>query len=114
MTDLVLRNGITPEQPKLPPTSERVAVAGGAMRVALPLALDDLTAELGDREYLAMGCDGGVTANLNLYASSVVADDPQFVSAITDKTKPGYAAAARLVTWLSAQVEALDDSLHSV
>lgn len=97
-----------------PRTSEQVAVAGGATRSALPLAIDDLTMELGDCEYTAMGRDAIVSANLNLYSAAVVSDDPQLATAVPDKTKPGYTQAGKLVEWLSAQIETLDQPLHSV
>lgn len=93
------------------PTSERVAVSGAMLndrRILPALTADRVTREHGDHEYRAMLRDAIISANTRLYSSSVVADDPQVVSAQPDKAAADYQQASDMATWLSAQLEDLD------
>ncbi len=88
--------------------TERVAVAGGGTpmgRILAPLTWDDVTREYGDRDYTAMQRDPVIAANLQLYASSVVAADPQVVSAVTDHANDGYDLAGALAQTISDGME---------
>lgn len=101
-------------------TRERVAAAGGwsGARVTPALTLDDVTRDLGDREYAGMLRDAQAGATVNAYVGGVLAHDPQLVPAITDKDQDGYDLAAEIASWIGSQIEDMDapifDSLWDI
>ena len=95
-----------------------VVASSFVARLVSPLAVDDVTLDLGDREYTAMRRDAIIAANLNLYTSAVLADDPIVTPVVNDKTDARYEQSAALATWVADQIEDMEtpifDALRSM
>jgi hypothetical protein len=106
---------------QIDPTREYVV--GGSLRwygaygealTALPLPIDDLTAELGDDIYERMLRDPGCAAPVNVLRTAILEDGLQLRPAVDDADDDGYDQAKELVDLCERQIADLETSIDDV
>lgn len=82
--------------------------------LALPWAIDDITADFGDDLYDRMLLDPQIAASDSLMRASILEDGAQLRPAIDDATADGHDLAAQYVTFCERQIDELETALDVV
>lgn len=102
---------------------DREYVVGGGLRwyaamgqalTALPLPIDDLTAEFGDDIYERMMRDPQVAASVGVLRTAILEDGLRLRPAVEDKDADGYDQAVELVKLCERQLDEIETSVDDV